>query len=202
MRTDHQSLHDSASGLTVAYADDRVTILESPTAATKALFTTGVREVPDAGAALAQLRADPAALTGPALVEASADALGADAGPGATIPVPLAAYRPNDLRATFDAPGPGVFVVKDSFFPGWEATLDGRPAEVVRVNGLVRGVLVPTSGRHEVSMAYRPRSFVHGVALALAALAFLGVVAVRPAVRRPVLVGRPARAAAVAGIEG
>ena len=201
-RTDHLPLVDPASGLVMAYADEHVTILESPTAASKAVFATAVREVPDVEAALTRLRTDPASVAGPVMVEASADALDVEDGAGTTFAVPLASYRPNDLRAAFDAPGPGVLVVKDSFFPGWVATLNGHPAEVVRVNGLVRGVLVPTAGSHEVTMAYRPRAFVHGVALATVALAFLGMVLAWSGVRRPEPSGCRARVAAVVGTDG
>ena len=87
---------------------------------------------------------------------------------GPTSSVDVAEYRPNQIRATVDAPRPGILVVKDSYFPGWEATLDGVPTEVVRINGMVRGVVVPTAGPHEVTMRYRPASFVHGVMLASA----------------------------------
>jgi hypothetical protein len=66
--------------------------------------------------------------------------------------------------------------VKDSYFPGWTATLDGQPADVVRVDGMVRGVIVATAGRHEVAMQYRPVSFTAG--LALAAGAALGLVVI------------------------
>jgi hypothetical protein len=89
------------------------------------------------------------------------------------VSVPLAEYRPNGLRAVFEAPGPGVFVVKDSYFPGWVATLNGRPTEVIRVNALVRGVVVPSAGRYEVTMAYRPVAFTSGLWIAAATVALL-----------------------------
>ncbi len=34
-------------------------------------------------------------------------------------------------------------VVNDSFFPGWQATIDGHTTRIYRTNGLVRGVVVP-----------------------------------------------------------
>jgi hypothetical protein len=73
----------------------------------------------------------------------------------------------------FEAPAPGILVVKDSPFPGWQATLNGQPAEIVRVNGLVRGVMVPAAGHYEIAMTYRPASFVSGVAISEATLVLL-----------------------------
>jgi hypothetical protein len=175
-RSDHLALLATSSGMRVAYEDDVVTILESPTAQSKAYFTTRMREI-SAPTTLARLGNDPRSIDGPSAVEIDLGDLAGGVEDGSSFPVPLAEYRPNGLRATFEAPGPGIFVVKDSPFPGWQATLNGRPAEIVRVNGLVRGVVVPAAGRYEVTMAYRPASFVNGVALAGATLVLLAVLA-------------------------
>jgi hypothetical protein len=78
----------------------------------------------------------------------------------------------------FEAPAPGILVVKDSPFPGWQATLNGQPAEIIQVNGLVRGVIVPAAGHYDLAMTYRPNSFVDGVRIAGAGLALLVALAV------------------------
>jgi hypothetical protein len=171
-RRDHLPLLEPTSGMRVAYQDADVTILESTTAQSKAYFTTRVRE-DGAATTLARLGGDPRAIEGPVTVEVDLGDPVHGAVDGPSFPVPLAEYRPNALRATFEAPASGIFVLKDSPFPGWQATLNGRPAEIVRVNGLVRGVVVPAAGRYEVTMAYRPASFVNGVAMAGATLVLL-----------------------------
>ena len=171
-RRDHEPLLAPSSGLRVAYDDETVTILESPTAQSKAFFTTRVRET-SAETVLAALRADPRAVDGQVAVTGGAVELPRGDPRGPSFAVPLAEYHPNGLRATFEAPAGGVFVVKDSYFPGWQATLDGQPAEVLEVDGLVRGVVVPAAGRHDVTMTYRPASFVNGVWIGAAALALL-----------------------------
>jgi hypothetical protein len=165
-----------APDLRVAYQDEWVTVVESPTAQAKAVFAMGARKVESGDLVVDLLRANPAAIDGPALVESSGDALRGDgtrSSDAAQLPVQLEAYRPNELRAVFDAPNGGVFVVKDSFFPGWQATLDGQPVEVVRVDGMVRGVVVPTSGRHKVVMRYQPVSF--GLGIMLSGIAVIGL---------------------------
>jgi hypothetical protein len=171
-RSDHLALLDPSSGLHVAYEDEFVTILESPTAQPKAYFTTRVREG-SAATTLAALQADPRAVDRIVTVEADVGDAAPGDGQGPAFTVPLAAYHPNGLRASFDAPGPGLFVVKDSDFPGWQATLNGQPASVVAVNGLVRGVPVPAAGHYDLTMVYRPASFVNGSLLAGATLALL-----------------------------
>jgi hypothetical protein len=171
--------------LATAYEDQHVTIVESARAASRASFAIAARSVASADGAMEPIRADPAAIAGVVQVEAPSDALRAvpNTVPVTTdgvvqLPVPLAESQPNVVRATFDAPSPGVFVLKDSFYPGWSATLDARSVDVVRVDGMVRGVIVPTPGQHEVIMRYRPLSFMAGLVMsAAAALALVGLVA-------------------------
>jgi hypothetical protein len=44
------------------------------------------------------------------------------------------------------------------FFPGWTATVDGRPTPIHRADGIFQSVTVPP-GRHKVSFAYVPPDF-------------------------------------------
>ena len=44
---------------------------------------------------------------------------------------------------------PSLLVLTDSWAPGWKAKVDGRDADVQRVDYLIRGVAVP-AGRHTV----------------------------------------------------
>jgi len=58
-------------------------------------------------------------------------------------------------------------VVNESFFPGWEARVDGGAHETILLaNGIVRGIVVG-AGSHRVEFAYRPRSFRWGAAISL-----------------------------------
>jgi hypothetical protein len=76
------------------------------------------------------------------------------------------------LRMAVQAPGPTFLVVAESFYPGWTATLDGRPAAIVRTNVAFQGVRVP-EGKHAVVFSFRSRSLSVGIATALAGLAVL-----------------------------
>ena len=66
----------------------------------------------------------------------------------------------------------GVLVLSDNWFPGWEATLDGRPAPILQADGALRAIAVP-AGRHRVEMRYSPASIRWGGAVSFGT--FLGV---------------------------
>jgi uncharacterized membrane protein YfhO len=69
-----------------------------------------------------------------------------------------------------DAPEGGWLVLTDTYYPGWQATVDGEPTEIVRANFLFRGVRLG-AGTQKVEFTYRPRSFWLGAAAALLGLA-------------------------------
>ncbi len=81
------------------------------------------------------------------------------------------------VEATADVSS--MLVLTDVHFPGWKATVDGRPVDIERVDYLLRGVPVG-AGRHRVEFAYQPLSWRVGwivslvALLVLAGLAFVG----------------------------
>lgn len=69
----------------------------------------------------------------------------------------------------------GMVVVNETFYPGWQANIDGAPAPIYEAYGALRGVVVD-SGRHRVEMRFRPKSVYAGASMTLAgflAAAFL-----------------------------
>jgi hypothetical protein len=111
--------------------------------------------------------------TGLALVDVGAlpaAALAADAGsaPGAAPRIVVdAAHR---LEIAVEVARPSLLVVNDTMLAGWSALVDGGPAPLVEVNGLVRGVWLPAPGVHRVTMRYVPPGLAAGGAISLAAL--------------------------------
>jgi hypothetical protein len=90
---------------------------------------------------------------------------------------------PTPQRAELDASleSPGLVVLADVSYPGWELTIDGMPAQIYPVNGLMRGAAVP-AGTHRLAYSYSPRSFLLGRVgsiLGLGLLAVLGFACVR-----------------------
>jgi uncharacterized membrane protein YfhO len=71
-------------------------------------------------------------------------------------------------------PSAGWIAVADAFYPGWEATVDGLPATVLRANHGLRAVAVP-AGRSRVVMRYRPATFRFGLLAAGVAMLVLSM---------------------------
>ncbi len=66
-----------------------------------------------------------------------------------------------------------MLVLTDHFYPGWLATLDGKPTEIYRANGVLRAVSLP-AGEHTIEFKYEPDSLKFGYVLsAVAALCLL-----------------------------
>jgi len=83
---------------------------------------------------------------------------------------------------------PGVLVVADVFYPGWQARVDGQRVEILRANRMMRGIgLLP--GRHVVEFVYDPMSFRIGLMVSLVSLGAVALMGVVLVLRRR----RPAR---------
>jgi uncharacterized membrane protein YfhO len=75
------------------------------------------------------------------------------------------AYR-FDVRAA----RPGWLFVADANYPGWQASVDGRPMPVFTAQILGKAVAIP-AGRHDVTIEFHPQSVRLGAQISLAALA-------------------------------
>jgi hypothetical protein len=84
--------------------------------------------------------------------------------------IEVESHLPNRVRIGARMACRGMVILTDTFFPGWEAAVDGKPATMYQANAVVRGVVVD-AGAHIVEMKYRPRSVFAGGILTLLATA-------------------------------
>ena len=72
--------------------------------------------------------------------------------------ITLTTYAPDSLSYKARSAKGGVAVFSEIWFPwGWEATIDGHPTEIGRVDYTLRALRVP-AGEHEIIMTFNPRS--------------------------------------------
>ncbi|TMA75833.1 MAG: YfhO family protein [Deltaproteobacteria bacterium] len=79
-----------------------------------------------------------------------------------------------------DGAARALVVLADLDYPGWQATIDGRPVPILTTDGLLRGVLVPP-GPHCLEYRYQPRSWLVGLVVTVLAALLLPVCARRAA---------------------
>ena len=106
-----------------------------------------------------------------------------DSSPPGTIVVQ--SWQDERVKLDVDAVRPALLVLNDSFFPGWQATIDGAPTKIFKTNGLVRGVYVGR-GHHRIAFEYAPKSFALGLRISPSAtlVVLVGIAAI-VALRRP-----------------
>jgi hypothetical protein len=156
-------------------ATPRVRLFESAATVGPARVVERLRVLADEAAVLSALAAPTAAGIDPRreVLATDRDARG--------VPLPAGARagraqvaREGGSRLEVRAEGPGVLVMAHSWDPGWAATVDGRPAALLRVNHAQVGLVLP-AGTHRVSLRYRARGLVAGAWLAAAAAAALAL---------------------------
>jgi hypothetical protein len=76
------------------------------------------------------------------------------------------------ISLTTDGPAEGLLVVTTTWYPGWQAHVDGQEAQILRVNGGFMAIRTPP-GRHQVELVFWPTTIVWLLRVGLAAGALL-----------------------------
>lgn len=105
-----------------------------------------------------------------ALIEDPAFRMPEGAAPSRSATIRSAANTALDVDVSLRRPG--LLVVSETDYPGWEAAIDGEPAPIVRANAIMRAVVVP-AGEHRVSFRFRSKTIAAGFILSLAGAALL-----------------------------
>jgi hypothetical protein len=83
--------------------------------------------------------------------------------------VEVVSYAPQHIVMKATANAPSVLVLNDQYDPNWRVWVDGKPAELLGCNFIVRGVFLDRAGEHRVEFRYQPPLI--GLCISLASLA-------------------------------
>ncbi|HRJ41442.1 MAG TPA: YfhO family protein, partial [Caldilineaceae bacterium] len=78
----------------------------------------------------------------------------------------LQSYTAERVVVETESDKPALLLLRDAFYPGWRATIDGVPTEIYPANLLLRGVAVP-AGQHQIVFVYDPPVWRRGLALSV-----------------------------------
>ncbi len=79
-----------------------------------------------------------------------------------TAQISLAEYKPNYLKYEYQNAEPSFAVFSEIYYPiGWQAYIDGEPADHVQANYVLRGMSLP-AGSHTVEFRFAPRVYTAG----------------------------------------
>ena len=125
-------------------------VYENPRALPRVMFVTGWR-VADFAALIRDGGSPEVDFTRAVLLERAPDVPSHDGSGTARI----IRYANTEVVVEVEAPAPGFLVLNDVWHPWWRASVDGKPAEILKANVLFRAVAVP-AGRHMVRFTFHP----------------------------------------------
>lgn len=85
----------------------------------------------------------------------------------------ITAETTRDLAISVENPSDhhAALILRDTFYPGWHATLDGQRAPIERADTLFRGLIIPP-GAHMVTFSYQPWTTRTGILISTLAWLF------------------------------
>ena len=136
-----------------------------------------ILKVPD-GDALQYLRDTAFPVRSVALFDPASSAEGQQltaAPPPLAIRARVTRYAPGAIDVELDAPAPGksALIVSENFYPGWTATVDGKPATADRANYVFIGVPL-NAGARKIELRFSDAAYARGKVITLLAI-LLGV---------------------------
>jgi hypothetical protein len=149
------------------------TLYENPRVLPRFFFASQLQNAPtlaDAARALHAADFDPAQT---AIVEGAPDGGTLSAGE-----VKVESYSAKRIDLRTHSAGDGFLVATDTWYPGWEAAIDGQPARLYPTDVAFRGLRVP-AGDHRVEMRFAPKILWRSAIVSLLALAAVLLALVR-----------------------
>lgn len=156
----------------LAYMSDTVAVWENQDAMPRA-FLVHSAQVLDDGAALARIKSGDFHPERVVYLSEGHEQVEPIQTGNAENRVEITHYEPDRVSIDISTDQVGYLLLTDSWYPGWNVTVDGRTAPIYRADVLFRAVAVEP-GQHTLVFEYRPLSFILGAILSATSLLVLG----------------------------
>jgi hypothetical protein len=157
-----------APGLRLAAQSAGYKIYENTAVMERFFFVKHLRSVDTLAQAAAIVQSPDFHPSEDAIVEAPGERL--ETSPSQSATVRVVSYAPSAIRLQTVASAPAFLVATESYFPGWEANIDGASARLYPTDAAFRGVRVP-AGTHTVDFRFVPRTLYRSAVVSVLALA-------------------------------
>ncbi len=92
--------------------------------------------------------------------------------------IKLTAYHPEKLIYESQNTGNGLAVFSENFYPhGWQATIDGKPAQIMKADYSLRALKIP-AGKHKIVFEFKPEIVKKGGTISLWSFVIFGILIV------------------------
>ena len=153
-------------GLTIAFEGDKLKTYQMGDPFEQAWLVDQIEIRTNLTSTIERLAADEFDLHRTAIVPEPLNIISND---NTTHPVEIINFSPNALSLRTETSTPQLLVVSQIYYPGWQATVDDQPVELLLVNGVLQGVVVP-AGMHVVHLEFWPQTFILGVLVSIVGL--------------------------------
>ena len=151
--------------------NDSVAVFRAPSTPARYVSPPVAVSVANDEDALALLTTPGISMAAVALIHGEVDPAQASGSPGT---VEVLSQRATEVRLKVDRGSAGWLVARQTWFPGWTATVNGNEARVARADMAFTAVAVP-GGMSEVVLRYRPASVRYGLLISVVSLVGLVV---------------------------
>jgi hypothetical protein len=159
---------EGEAGLTLAGQQGAAWVYRRPRALEVARLAYQVEVIPDQARAIERVHEPDFDAANTAILESDPGcAVGPE--PPAERSVAIEETRPGYWRLRSQSGAPGILILAESDFGGWQVTVDGQDRPYQRAFTTIRAVCVP-AGEHVVEWTYRPTIFIAGGALSAVSL--------------------------------
>jgi len=87
--------------------------------------------------------------------------------------IKMNSYELNDLKYTSHSSSERLAVFSEIYYPdGWQAYIDGQPSDYIRVNYVLRAMIIP-AGNHSIEFKFHPSHYFIGEKISLASCIIL-----------------------------